>query len=115
MKIAQRMTAGSHFRQAFIVVAAVFIPQAVCAGSIDLVRTAELGNLKSIVAKKIAKKSMGIGLDDNGDVTLTYNRMSLTFTYNPDDLMPQPRERVALAQPESPAVSGIGIKLGVSF
>jgi len=115
MKSAQRVSTGSFFRRSFIVVAAVFIPQAVCAGSIDLVRTAELGNLNSVVAKKIAKKSMGIGLDDNGDVTLTYNRMSLTFTYNPDDLMPQPRERVALANPESPAVSGIGVKLGVSF
>ncbi|MSM41088.1 MAG: hypothetical protein GJT30_15845 [Geobacter sp.] len=115
MKCAQRVSTGSLFRRSFIVVAAVLIPQAVCAGSIDLVRTTELGNLNSIVAKKIAKKSMGIGLDDNGDVTLTYNRMSLTVTYNPDDLMPQPRERVALAQPESPAVSGIGIKLGVSF
>ncbi len=89
-------------------------PALVSAESIDLVRTAQLVTGEPRPAGKSDRPL--IGLDENGDVTIKFSKVSLTMSYSPTDLLPSNRERVVLnTSPEPPAVGGFGIKVGFTF
>ena len=99
-----------------LVLIVLLVPALAFAENINLVRTAEMGVAEQIVARKVAGRNLLVGLDENGDVTIYYRKVSLTMSYNPADIIPQARERVVLNAPLEPsAVGGFGVKVGFAF
>lgn len=109
---------GSLLRRSILLIipGILLVPAWASAGSIDLVRGAVMGTADPIVARKVDNKTLLVGLDENGDVTIYYRNVSLTMSYNPTELLPPARERIALnSSPELSAVGGFGLKVGFAF
>jgi hypothetical protein len=99
-----------------MVLGGLLVPSLACAESVNLLRSAEAGSPEQIVAKRVAGRPLVVGLDENGDVTIYFRKVSLTVSYNPADVLPQARERVPLNPlPESAAVGGFGVKVAFAF
>jgi hypothetical protein len=94
----------------------LLVPTLASAESVSLVRSAVMGSADPIVSTKVDNKPLQVGLDENGDVTIYYRKVSLTMSYNPADLLPPAKEQVVLnTSPQSSAVGGFGIKVGFAF
>jgi len=62
------------------------------------------------------KHSVTVGLNDNGDLMLRHKDVSLILAYNPPNDIIEPQERLRIAQrQDSPAISGISLKVTVLF
>lgn len=62
------------------------------------------------------KAATTVGLNENGDLTVRHNDLSLIVAYNPPGDIIDPQERLRMAQrQEIPAISGISLKVCLLF
>jgi len=105
---------------ALFVLAALIIPQAVCAESLLFLFKADSANTIP-VAKSINKSSnqpVTVGLNDNGDLMVRYGSMNMVLAYNPPEepyKQQQPIHLAMAASQDIPSISGVSIKLSFNF
>jgi hypothetical protein len=63
-----------------------------------------------------SKSAVTFGLNDNGDLMIRHNDLSLIVAYNPSDTATDHQERIRIAQKQDiPAINGISLKVSLLF
>ena len=66
--------------------------------------------------KQAIKRSLTVGLNENGDLTVRRSDVSLILAYNPPNDIIDYQERIRIAQRQDcPAISGISFKVSLLF
>ena len=66
--------------------------------------------------RQAIKRSVTVGLNDNGDLMIRHSDVSLVMAYNPPNDIISYQERIRIAQRQDcPAISGISLKVSLLF
>ena len=90
----------------------LFLPVITCAETfLTLHNSAEQGP-----DRQASKRSLTIGLNENGDLMMRHRDASLIVAYNPPNDIIDYQERIRIAQrQDNPVISGISIKITLLF
>ncbi len=68
------------------------------------------------IALHTVKRTMDVGLNENGDLMIKRGGVSLIMAYNPPEGYIEPQERIRIAQRQDcPSMSGISLKASFLF
>ncbi|MDD2541796.1 MAG: hypothetical protein PHH28_12245 [Desulfuromonadaceae bacterium] len=67
-------------------------------------------------SRQTPKQPIDIGLNENGDLVIQQQDVSLTMAYSPPDDIVDPQERIRMIQRQNcPSISGISLKVSFLF
>jgi len=91
-------------------------PLPVRAENLTFVRAAEQQHLAPSPLQQVSAVKPGrLGLDDDGNIMVRFNRMSVTFIYDGGGSPQENRLRPNIQRQEVASIGGLSVKLGVSF
>ena len=96
--------------------AIVWLPAMASADSLLMLHNEKENSPVREIAKQAGKRSVTVGLNENGDLTIRHSDLSLIVAYNPTNDIIDYQERIKIAQRQDcPAISGISLKVSLVF
>lgn len=85
------------------------------AENLVIFRSADQQRLEPSHPQAVSGKQARLALDDDGNVMVRFNRMSVTFIYDAGGSPQENRMRPNVPHQEVACLGGLSVKLGVSF
>ncbi len=91
-------------------------PSITNAGSLLLLLHHDVVAPPPVTPRQTPKRSTDIGLNENGDLVIQQQDVSLTMAYSPPDDIVNPQERIRMIQRQNcPSINGISLKVSFLF
>lgn len=100
-----------------IIALIIFIaPSIACSDQILMLHTDSCLSPAPEAVKNTTKRSLSIGLNENGDLMMSHRDVSLIMAYNPPSEVIDQQERIKNVQKQDcPSISGISLKVSFLF
>jgi len=94
----------------------LLLPAMACADSFLMLHNGKDTSPSHETAKQTIKRSVTVGLNENGDLMIRHSDISLVMAYNPPNDIVDYQERIKIAQRQDcPTINGISLKVSLLF
>jgi len=94
----------------------LLLPAMACADSFLMLHNGKDTSPSHETAKQTIKRSVTVGLNENGDLMIRPSDISLVMAYNPPNDIVNYQERNKIAtRPDCPTINGISLKVSLLF